>query len=104
MPEGWCQLFVLCTILFYNSKISICNESTSLFGEITSVQGQGRLAHKGQAFKGPIGPASNRFNDEDYKDPLGSNKPGPSEAPTGPFKAPTGPFKAFAGPLQALLA
>ena len=65
---------------------------------MTSVQGQRRFAHRGQASKVPIGPVSNRSDDEDHEDPLGSNKPGPSEAPTELFEAPTRPFKASARP------
>ncbi len=54
-----------------------------------SVRGQGRLAQRGQASEA----LTNRFNNGNYKDPLGSNKPGPSEAPTGP-EAPAGPPQA----------
>ena len=71
---------------------------------MTSVRGRRRPAYRGQAPKGPIGPASNKFDNKDHKDPLKSNKSGPSEAPTEPFKAFIGPFKALAGPFQASLA
>ena len=70
---------------------------------MTSVQGQKHSAYRNQAPKGPSGPASNRSDKEDHKDPLGSNKPRSSKAPTRPFKALTGPFKAPAGPPQASL-
>ncbi len=50
--------------------------------KITSVQEQGRLAQRDQASKAPTGLSSNRSDDEDYKDPLGSNKRGSSKAPT----------------------
>ena len=61
---------------------------------MTSVQRRRRFVYRGQAPKVPIGPTSNRSNNEDHKDPLGSNKPGPSEAPTRPFKAPAGAHQA----------
>ena len=61
---------------------------------MTSVQGQERLAHRGQASKVPIGPVSNRSINKNHKDPIRSNKSGPFEAPTGPFKAPAGPSQA----------
>ena len=62
-----------------------------------SVQRRGRPARRGQVSEGAICPASNKSNDKDHKDPLGSNKLGPSEALIRPFEAPTGPFEAFAG-------
>ncbi len=53
------------------------------------------MAPRGQASEPPISPSSNRFDNEDYEDPLRLNKPGT-------FKASARP-KAPAGPLQALL-
>ena len=75
-----------------------------MFGEITSVQERKRLAQTNQAPKGSIGPVFNKSNNEDHKDSLKSNKPGPFEAPIRPFEAPTGPFEAPAAPPQASLA
>ncbi len=54
---------------------------------MTLVRERGRPAQRSQVFEAPI----NRSNDGDHKDPLGSNKPGPSEAleaPIGPPKTP----------------
>ncbi len=47
---------------------------------MTSVRGRGQPAQGGQASKAPIGPPS---SNGDHEDPLGSNKLGPSKAPTG---------------------
>ncbi len=54
---------------------------------MTSVRGQCRPAQRGQASEAPTDPLS---SNGDHKDPLESNKPGPSEAPTS-SKAPAGP-------------
>ena len=62
---------------------------------MTLVKGQGCLALRSQASEVFIGPSSNKSNNEDYTNPLGSNKPEPSKAPTGP--------EALAGPPWALL-
>ena len=97
-------MFVIYTTPFYNFKISIPNGSASSFREIISVRGQKRLAWRSQASEAFIGLTSNKSDDGDHNDLLGSDKPGLSEAPTRLFKAPTGLFKAFAGPPQASLA
>ena len=47
--------------------------------KITSVRGRGRLARRAQASKAPTGPSFVRSNN-DHKDPLWSNKPGPFKA------------------------
>ncbi len=57
---------------------------------MTSVRGRGRPVCRGQAFEAPTGPPS---SNGDHKDPLGSNKSGPSEAFAG--------SEALAGPLEA---
>ena len=103
-PKELISIVCYCTTLFYNSKISIPNESASLFGQMTSVWGQRRPTRRSQASKAPFSPASNRSDNKDDKDPLGSNKPWLSKAPIRSFKALTGPFEALAGPLQAPLA
>ncbi len=46
--------------------------------KITLVKRQGRPAQRGQASNAP----TDRFNDGDHEDPLGSNKPELSKAPT----------------------
>ncbi len=54
-----------------------------------SIREQDRPAQRSQASKAPTGaPSSNKSADGNYKDPLGSNKPGPSDAPA---EAPVGP-------------
>ena len=60
---------------------------------MTLVRGQNRLAHRPRASEAPTGLSSIRSNN-DHKDPLGSNKPGPP-------KAPPEPPEAFPGPSQA---
>ncbi len=65
---------------------------------MTSVRGCGRPVCRGQASEAPTGPPS---SNGDHKDPLGSNKSGPSKALTS-SKAPTGPPEAPPGPPQAL--
>ncbi len=64
---------------------------------MTSVRGRVRPARRGQAFEAPTGPPS---SNGDHKNPLGSNKPGPSEAPAG-SEALAGPPQAPPRPLQA---
>ncbi len=54
---------------------------------MTSVRGQSRLTQRGQAYKAFTGPP---LSNEDYENPLGSNKPGLSKALTD-SKAPVGP-------------
>ncbi len=54
---------------------------------MTSVRGRGRPARRGQASKAATDPSS---SNRDHKNPLESNKLGPSEAPTG-SEAPAGP-------------
>ncbi len=66
---------------------------------MTSVRGRSRPVRRGQASKAPTGPLS---SNRDHEDPLGSNEPGPSEAPTG-SEASAGPPEAPPGPLQAPL-
>ena len=86
-----CQLFIISTIFFYNSKIFIPNGSTSLFGKTTLVQRHGQPIQRSQASKVP----NDRSNNRDYVDLLESNKPGPPkalEAPIGPFKTPEAPI------------
>ena len=62
---------------------------------MTSVRKQGCPAQKSQAFEAFNGSSSNRSNNGDHTDPLGSNKPklfkvfADLEAPAGPFQAPT---------------
>ncbi len=57
---------------------------------MNSVRGRGQPTQRGQASKASTGsPSSNG----DHEDPLGLNKPGPSEAPAG--------SEALAGPLEA---
>ncbi len=58
--------------------------------KITSVRGQSCPAQRNQTFKALIGLLSNMSDDGDYKDPLESNKPGPSKA-LARLKAPTRP-------------
>ncbi len=49
--------------------------------KMTSVRRRDQPAQRCQASKTPTGPpSSNKSDDGDHKDPLGSNKPGPSEA------------------------
>ncbi len=51
---------------------------------MTLVRGQGRPVQRDQASKTPTGPfSSNKSDNRDHKDPLGSNEPGPSKAPAG---------------------
>ncbi len=66
---------------------------------MTSVRGRGRPVHRGQASEAPTGPLS---SNGDHEDPLGSNEPGLSEAPTGSKapEAPAGPPEAPPGPPQ----
>ncbi len=59
---------------------------------MTSVRGQGRPAHRDQASEALTGPPS---SNGDHENPLGSDEPGPSEAPTGPLEAPPRPSQAF---------
>ena len=63
--------------------------------KMTLVKGRGRFAYRARAFEAPTSPFSVRSND-DKKDLLGANKPGPSEAPSrsgsGPLEALSGPF------------
>ena len=61
---------------------------------MTSVQEQGWLAQRGQASKIP----TNRFNNRDHKDPLGSNKPEPSKALEAPVEPPKVLFPVFPTP------
>ncbi len=67
---------------------------------MTSVRGRGRPVRRGQASEALTSPPS---SNGDYEDPLGSNKPGLSEAPTGSEapEAPAGPPEAPPGPPQA---
>ena len=69
-----------------------------------SIGGRGRSARRGQAFKAPIDPTSNKSDDGDHKEPLGSNEPKLSEAPTRSFEASTGTFESPARLFQAPLA
>ncbi len=81
--------FVIHVAIFYNSKISIPNESASSFRQMTSIRWQGRFARRGQVSETLI----NRSNNGNHKNSQGSNKPEPSEALTWP-KAPIGLSKA----------
>ncbi len=59
---------------------------------MTSVRGQSRPTQKSQASEAP----TNLFNDGNHKDPLKSNKSGPSEAleaSIGPLEAPLPTFQ-----------
>ena len=94
--------FVIRTTPFYNFKISISNGSANLFREMILVQGQEWPAQKSQAFK----TSTNRSNNRNHKNPLKSNKPGPSKAPealTRPFKTPEAPTRLFEAPLPVFL-
>ena len=71
---------ILYATFFYNLKISIPNKLASLFGEMPLVWGKHCLTCKNQVSKVPTGLSSIKSNDEDHKDPLGSNKPGSSKA------------------------
>ncbi len=62
---------------------------------MTSVRGRGRTPSRGQASEAPTGPPS---SNRDHEDLLGSDKPGPSEAPAGPPKALSGPPQALSLP------
>ncbi len=67
---------------------------------MTSVKRRGQPAQRVQTSEVPTGPpSSNRSDDGDHKDPLESNKPGPSKAPIRP-ETPAGP-EAPLGPPQA---
>ena len=57
--------------------------------KMTSVRGRDRLAQRNQAFQTLIRLLFNKFNNRNYVDPLGSNKPGPFKALIGP-KTPAG--------------
>ena len=70
---------------------------------MTSIRERGRPGRRSQASKAPMGPTSNRSENENHKYPLKSNKPGPSKAPITSSKAPTRPFKAPTRPPQAPL-
>ena len=85
--KSLCQLFVIYTTPFYNFKISIPNGSASLFGEMTSVQRQGRFAQRSQVTRA----FTDWSNDKNHENPLESNKPGSSET-----------CEAFDGPSEAL--
>ncbi len=52
--------------------------------KITSVRGRGRPTQRNQASKAPTGPSSNMSDNRDNKNPLRSNKLGPSEASARP--------------------
>ncbi len=67
---------------------------------MTSVRGRGRPVRRGQAFEAPTGAPSSNGN---HENPLGSNEPGPSEAPAGSEapEASAGPLEAPPGPPQA---
>ncbi len=69
---------------------------------MTSVKRRGRPVHKGQASEAPTGPL---LSNGDHEDPLGSNEPGSSKAPTGSEapEAPARPLEAPPGPPQAPL-
>ena len=60
------------------------------------VKRQGCSAQRRQAFEAPINFLSNKPDNGDYKNPLESNKSGPSKTPARP-EALTGP-EALAGP------
>ncbi len=58
---------------------------------MTSVRGRGQLVHRSQASKAPTGPP---LSNGVHEDPLGSDEPGPSDAPARPLEAPPGPLQA----------
>ncbi len=61
---------------------------------MTSVRGRDQPAQRGQTFKAPTDTSSsNKFDNRDHENPLGSNKLGPFKALAGP-KAPLGPSQA----------
>ncbi len=64
---------------------------------MTSVRGRGQPIRRSQASEAPIGPL---LSNGDHEDPLGSNKPGFSEA-LASSEAPTGTPEARPGPPQA---
>ncbi len=64
---------------------------------MTSVRGRGQPTQRGQTSKAPTDPLS---SNGDHEDPLGSNKLGPSEAPTG-SETLAGPPETPLGPPQA---
>ncbi len=68
---------------------------------MTSIKERSCLAQRAQVFKAPTSLSSNRSDDKDYKNPLGSNEPEPSKAPAAP-ETPVGP-KAPSEPPRALL-
>ena len=89
-------LFIIYITFFYNSQISIPNWSASLFGKITSLQEKRWLTQRGQAFE----TLTNRSNNRDHKDPLGSNKSGSFKA----FEALTRSFKTLKAPTRSFKA
>ncbi len=58
---------------------------------MTLVRGQSRSIQRSQASEALTGPLSNKSNDREYENLLGSNKPGPSEAFAGLYTALAGP-------------
>ncbi len=65
--------------------------------KMTLVTGYSQSAWRSQVFKASTGPpSSNKSDNKDYKDPLGSNKLGLSEAPT---EVATGHLQAFLFPI-----
>ncbi len=58
---------------------------------MTSVRGRGRPTRRGQASEAPL-------SNGDHEDPLGSNEPGPSEAPEAPIGPPDTPLPTFRTP------
>ncbi len=60
--------------------------------KMTLIQRRGHLIWRSQASEALTGPSSNKFNDGDYKDSLGSNQPGlfeaSTETPVGPSQTP----------------
>ncbi len=67
---------------------------------MTLVWGQGHRAQRNQASEATTSPSSNKFDNRNHKDSLGSNKPGPSEALARCSEVSAGPYEAFAVSLQ----
>ena len=59
--------------------------------KITLIRRRDCLAQRDQAFKAFIRPVSNKSDNRDYTDPLGSNKSGPPKAPVKPLETLIGP-------------
>ncbi len=96
-PKGIAQFHNTCYPLLQFENLHTQRVSQPVWIKMTSVRGRDQPICRGQASEAPTGlPSSNG----DHKDPLGSNKSGPFEAPAG-SEAPTGPPETPPGPSQA---